>query len=75
MQEKERRPELKLVVIDPRRTPTCELADLHLPVRSGTDVWLFNGLLSYLSRRGLQDSQFVANHTAGAAEALGACSD
>jgi assimilatory nitrate reductase catalytic subunit len=70
MQEKERRPQLKLVVIDPRRTPTCELADLHLPVRSGTDVRLFTGLLSYLHRRGLQDSQFVANHTAGAAEAL-----
>ncbi|MBV8806189.1 MAG: molybdopterin-dependent oxidoreductase, partial [Sinobacteraceae bacterium] len=38
--EKERRPELKIVVIDPRRTPTCELADLHLPIKSGTDVWL-----------------------------------
>ena len=46
VQAKERRPDLKLVVIDPRRTATGEIADLHLPIRSGTDVWLFNGLLA-----------------------------
>jgi assimilatory nitrate reductase catalytic subunit len=38
---------MKLVVIDPRRTATCELADLHLPSRRAP-MWLFNGLLSYL---------------------------
>ena len=68
--EKERRPDLKIVVIDPRRTPTCELADLHLPVRAGTDVWLFNGLLAYLQRQGAVDEAFVANHTVGASTAL-----
>ncbi len=56
---KEARPEMKLVVIDPRRTATCELADLHLPVRSGTDVWLFNGLLSFLHQHGVMDAGFV----------------
>jgi len=45
---KEARPDMKIVVVDPRRTATCELADLHLPVKPGTDVWLFNGLLAYL---------------------------
>ncbi len=70
VQAKERRPEARLVVIDPRRTPTCEAADLHLPVLPGTDVWLFNGLLAYLSRRGLADADFVAGHTEGAREAL-----
>ena len=45
---RERRPQMKLVVIDPRRTPTCDIADLHLPLRAGTDVLLFNGLLAYL---------------------------
>ena len=68
--EKERRPDLKLVVIDPRRTPTCEVADLHLPVRAGTDVWLFNGLLAHLSRMGAMDAGFVAQHTLGAVETL-----
>ena len=44
------RPEIKVVVIDPRRTDTCELADLHLPLAPGSDVALFNGLLAYLAR-------------------------
>ncbi len=67
---KELRPALKLVVIDPRRTPTCEIADLHLPVRAGTDVWLFNGLLSYLDREGSGDSGFINRHTANLEAAL-----
>ena len=61
---------MKIVVIDPRRTATCELADLHLPVKAGTDVWLFNGLLSYLNRIGEVDPAFVADHTNGFDAAL-----
>ena len=68
--EKERRPDLQIVVIDPRRTPTCQIADLHLPIKAGTDVWLFNGLLAHLRRNGAVDAAFVANHTAGAGQAL-----
>jgi assimilatory nitrate reductase catalytic subunit len=67
---KERRPSLRLVVIDPRRTPTCDLADLHLPLRSGTDAVLFNGLLSWLAQHSAQDQEFVSRHTRGAARAL-----
>lgn len=67
---KEARPDFKVVVIDPRRTATCELADLHLPVKPGTDVWLFNGLLSYLARNGAIDLNFVATHTNDFAAAL-----
>jgi assimilatory nitrate reductase catalytic subunit len=63
VQEKERRPGLQLVVIDPRRTATAEIADLHLPVRSGTDVWLFNGLLTWLRHHGFIDTGFVSAHT------------
>ena len=70
VEEKERRPELKLVVIDPRRTATAEIADLHLPVRSGCDVWLFNGLLTWLRRHGATDPAFVTTHTSGAFAAL-----
>ncbi|MHB8815107.1 MAG: molybdopterin-dependent oxidoreductase [Steroidobacteraceae bacterium] len=70
--EKQRRPQLKLVVIDPRRTPTAEMADLHLPIRAGTDVALFNGLLWYLQEQGAVDRRFVEMHTAGAQEALDA---
>lgn len=66
------RPGTRLVVIDPRRTPTCDDADLHLPIKPGTDVWLFNGLLQYLARHGLVDRSYVAKHTEGLGEALGA---
>ena len=68
--EKQRRPQLKLVVIDPRRTPTSELADLHLPIRAGTDVTLFNGLLRYLDRHAAVDADFLRQHTSGAESAL-----
>ncbi|MBE3033251.1 MAG: molybdopterin-dependent oxidoreductase, partial [Actinobacteria bacterium] len=59
-------------------TATCELADLHLPIKPGTDVSLFNGLLSFLSRRGVVDRNFVTLHTNGpdaALEAAGTESD
>jgi len=67
---REQRPQMKLVVLDPRRTATCELADLHLPVKAGTDVWLFNGLLSYLAQRGIRDHAFIEAHTNGLEQAL-----
>jgi assimilatory nitrate reductase catalytic subunit len=69
---KEARPGMKVVVIDPRRTATCDIADLHLPVKPGTDVWLFNGLLAYLAQQKLVDTAFVNAHTAGLADALDA---
>ncbi|WP_343588006.1 molybdopterin-dependent oxidoreductase, partial [Herbaspirillum sp.] len=71
---KETRPHARLVVIDPRRTATCELADLHLPVKAGTDVWLFNGLLSYLATHA-PDGAFVEAHTSGLADALAAAGE
>ncbi|MES2019057.1 MAG: molybdopterin-dependent oxidoreductase [Pseudomonadota bacterium] len=69
---KEARPDMQVVVIDPRRTATCEVADLHLPVKPGTDVWLFNGLLSYLARNGARNDDYIAAHTLGLDDALAA---
>jgi assimilatory nitrate reductase catalytic subunit len=62
---REERPGVKLLVIDPRRTATAELADLHLPIAAGTDVVLFNGLLTYLWRHGCADARFIRLHTEG----------
>ena len=67
---REARPQLKVVVIDPRRTATCEVADLHLALKPGTDVWLFNGLLSWLARNGATHAAFVKAHTSGLEQAL-----
>ncbi|MBZ9611780.1 nitrate reductase [Rheinheimera maricola] len=63
-------PDAKLVVIDPRRSASCEAAQLHLKLRPGTDVLLFNGLLSFLAQQGKLDQRFINLHTDGFAEAL-----
>ena len=55
----------KLVVIDPRRTETAALADLHLQLLPGSDVALFHGLLHLLLWEGLTDGRFIAAHTTG----------
>ncbi|WP_374631538.1 molybdopterin-dependent oxidoreductase [Ferrovibrio sp.] len=64
------RPELRVVVIDPRRTQTTRFADLHLPLLPGSDVALLNGLLHYLAGHGATDDAFVAAHVQGAEAAL-----
>jgi assimilatory nitrate reductase catalytic subunit len=75
LRAREQRPALKIVVVDPRRTASCELADLHLPIKPGTDVWLFNGLLHYLAREGALDVDFINAHTHGRDAAFAAASD
>jgi assimilatory nitrate reductase catalytic subunit len=52
----------RLVVIDPRRTETCDDADLHLAIRPGSDVALMNGLLAHLRREELLDEAYLAAH-------------
>ncbi|WP_248322496.1 nitrate reductase [Caballeronia sp. Sq4a] len=72
MKVKEARPDVKIVVIDPRYTATCEMADLHLPLKPGSDVRLFNGLLAFLAAHGTTDAAFVDAHTDGYDAALSA---
>ncbi|MGI9276052.1 MAG: molybdopterin-dependent oxidoreductase [Endozoicomonas sp.] len=67
---KERRPDMKVVVIDPRRTDSCDIADLHLPLKPGTDVALFNGLLSWLADQEAVDQDFVSRFTNNFNQAL-----
>ncbi len=64
------RPAMKIVVIDPRRTATCDIADLHLSVRADGDVALFNGLFHHLVDNGHVDEAFIGEHTSGFSEAL-----
>jgi assimilatory nitrate reductase catalytic subunit len=59
------RPEMKLIVVDPRRTETAALADLHLQLLPGSDVALFHGLLHLMLWEGLTDHAFIAAHTTG----------
>lgn len=62
----------KVIVIDPRKTATCDIADLHLAIRPGSDVRLFNGLLAHMADLGSTDQEFVDAHTEGLADALDA---
>ncbi len=62
---KEKNPGLYIVVIDPRRTSSCDLADLHLQLLGGQDVALFNGLLHWLHSHGYQNNPFVEHCTDG----------
>ena len=67
---KQDNPDLHVVVVDPRRTPTCDIADMHLPIKSGSDGRLFNGLLRYLHDHDETNEIFVNNCTEGMRDAL-----
>ncbi|GAB3763307.1 nitrate reductase [Ramlibacter monticola] len=62
---KARRPQAKIIVCDPRRTDTAELADLYLPILPGTDVMLFHGLLHIMLWEGWTRPDYIAAHTSG----------
>ncbi len=65
------RPNMRVVVIDPRRTATCEGADMHLALAPGSDVALFAALLRYLHRSGRADGAY-ARHLDDVADAVAA---
>ncbi|WP_431129792.1 molybdopterin-dependent oxidoreductase [Variovorax paradoxus] len=58
-------PGMKIIVADPRRTDTVEIADLFLPIQPGTDVMLFNGMLHLMLWEGWADNGYIAAHTNG----------
>jgi assimilatory nitrate reductase catalytic subunit len=58
-------PRQRWIVVDPRRTETAAMADLHLQLLPGTDVALFHGMLHVMLWEGLTDPAFIAAHTAG----------
>ncbi|MDJ0615035.1 MAG: nitrate reductase [Rhizobiaceae bacterium] len=62
---KQARPEMKVVLIDPRRTMTANLADLHLTIAPDGDAALFTGLLAHLAENGKIDSDYIRRHTTG----------
>ena len=55
----------QLVVIDPRRTATCDAAETHLPLKPGSDAALFAGLLVHLYQQDRLDSEFLEQHVEG----------
>jgi len=68
-------PAMNVVVIDPRRTASAELCDLHLAIKPGTDAVLYNGLLNYLDQNDGIDNDFVSAHTSGFDDCLAQVTD
>ncbi|MBN1237593.1 MAG: molybdopterin-dependent oxidoreductase, partial [Gammaproteobacteria bacterium] len=75
LRARKREPQRRIVVVDPRRTATCEAADLFLPIRPGTDAVLFNGLLSWLRREDALDLEFIELSTSGIGAAMRAAKE
>jgi len=55
----------KLIVIDPRRTELAQVATLWLPLKSGTDVALINGLMNIIIKEGWHDKEFIETRSTG----------
>ncbi len=75
LREIARDPERALIVIDPVRTETAEMADIHLRVRPGTDAWCLAALLGTLVQEELVDREFLAGRTNGAEPVLAAVAE
>ncbi|EHP85773.1 formate dehydrogenase, alpha subunit [Methanotorris formicicus Mc-S-70] len=55
----------KVIVIDPRKTPTAKNADLYLQITPGTNVALLNAMMHVIIKEGLIDEEFIKNRTKG----------
>lgn len=62
-QHKQNNPGVKLIVVDPRKTQSCDMADLHLQITPGTDVYLYNAIARVLIENGEVDYTFIKEHT------------
>ncbi|MCA1719138.1 MAG: molybdopterin-dependent oxidoreductase, partial [Actinobacteria bacterium] len=65
IQQRTKDPNVSIVVVDPRRTPTAEIADIYLQVKPGTDLALANAMLRILLDEDLVDRRFIERHTSG----------
>ncbi len=68
-------PDRTLIVIDPKRTETADLADIHLAVRPGRDAWLLAGLVATIVQENLQDQDWIDAHAEGLSEVVDAFSE
>ena len=60
---KEKNPNVKIIVVDPRKTQSCDIADLHLQIVPGTDIILYNAIAKRLIDRKKVDKNFIKQHT------------
>jgi len=58
-------PQRLLVVIDPRRSETAKIANIHLPIRPGTDALLYRSMVSIILNEGWHDEDYIQQHVSG----------
>ncbi len=58
-------PDVKIICVDPRRTQTAEMADLHLQIKPGTDIYLYNAIAALIFAKGYADQSFMEQHVDG----------
>ncbi len=58
-------PDKLLVVVDPRVSETARIADIHLPIRPGTDALFYRAMISIILKEGWHDREYVADHVNG----------
>ena len=62
---REKNPGLKIIVSDPRKTPSCAIANVHMQLNPGTDITLHHAIGRCLIEEGNTDPDFIRNHTEG----------
>ena len=65
IREMSKDPNRTLIVLDPKRTQTADLADIHLPVKVGRDAWLLAGMVATIIQERLQDDVWLNEHSTG----------
>jgi nitrate reductase NapA len=64
VRRKEADPNVKVIVVDPRKTPTARIADLHLQFKPGTDLAILNAMAKLIIDSGYADELFIKDHLA-----------
>ncbi|PJZ69478.1 NAD(P)H-nitrite reductase [Leptospira perolatii] len=62
---KKANPSTKVIVVDPRKTETCDIADIHLQIQPGTDIVLFHAIARVLIEKNWIDQEFIIYNTEG----------
>jgi anaerobic selenocysteine-containing dehydrogenase len=63
-------PDKLLVVIDPRRSETAKIADIHLALRPGTDALLLKSMIAIILKEGMHNQEYIDKHVNGFKEIL-----
>ena len=65
LKEFSKNPDKTLVIIDPRKSETASIANIHLAIRPGTDALLSKAMIAIIIENGWENKQYIADHVEG----------